>query len=799
MRSWRSRHRARAASPVLVRARARLALLTLPVGVASCLPAPRFRCEEDDQCVRTRGGATEAGRCERDHVCSFPDPSCPAPGRRYAGLDGGQGLAGRCVPLFCPGDPVTQIALGAAHSCLVRASGAVECWGGNAWGQLGDGTTTPHAAPARVVGLPGGAALVAVGGAHTCARRLQGDVWCWGRNDEGQLGDGALVDRPSPAPTRLSEPIEDLVAGRASTCALSAQGRVWCWGANGEGQLARPAGSAVSGATPQAVAAASGAEGLALSSDHACALMPGGRALCWGGNAFGQAGPGPSVQRVPTFVPELVGAQALALGRFHSCALRATGAVACWGAGGSGQLGGEPAFRARPADVPGLAGVVELVAGGSHGCARRADGAVLCWGAGGAGQLGDGSLASRGEPAVVPGVDDARALAAGDRHTCALRADGTLWCWGDDRDGQLGSGREILRPAVGPAVAALSDVRALAAGAQHTCALDAAGAVACWGAGSAGQLGDGRGMDAATPARPVLPAGAVVALHAGGHASCARTADASVWCWGRDAGQIAGAVPDALAARVEPELSGARALALGETLRCHVPAGTARARCTSRGQAQELSAPDDVVELAAGSAFACARTGAGEIWCWGENRDGQLGAGDLDARAGAVRVPLPAPAAAIVAGDAHACARVLGDGLQCWGRGVEGQLGTGSAASAPAPRPVALDVVAVAAGARHTCLVRRDGGVQCAGSNASGQLGDGGTQGAVSFRVVSGLRARVERPPSGPAPLVAGAAHTCALRTDRTVVCWGAGALGQLGGGGESFARRPRAVLLGCR
>ena len=144
-----------------------------------------------------------------------------------------------------------------------------------------------------------------------------------------------------------------------------------------------------------------------------------------------------------------VSATAVAAGGAHSCALVTGGKVMCWGRGQGGE--GQVATAGKtdalvPAQVADIEGALAIVAGAAHTCAIAADRSALCWGANEHGQLGNGGTADSGTPVQVAGLTDVRALAAGGAHTCALRGDGTLSCWGDDGSGQLGDGALLIAP-----------------------------------------------------------------------------------------------------------------------------------------------------------------------------------------------------------------------------------------------------------------------------------------------------------------------------------------------------------------
>ena len=180
-------------------------------------------------------------------------------------------------------------------------------------------------------------------------------------------------------------------------------------------------------------------------------------------------------------------------GSEHTCAVVVAGGVKCWGANSSGQLGdGTNLNRNTPVNVSGLSGgVTAITAGSEHTCAVVA-GRVKCWGTNASGQLGDGTNFDRNTPVNISGPSGGvTAITAGSEHTCALTTDGAIWCWGANFSGQLGDGTNVNRNTPVNVSGLSEGVAAIAAGAEHTCALTTGGAIWCWGANFSGQLGIG--------------------------------------------------------------------------------------------------------------------------------------------------------------------------------------------------------------------------------------------------------------------------------------------------------------------
>jgi cysteine-rich repeat protein len=339
-------------------------------------------------------------------------------------------LAGDAEPVDLAGEPVVRVVAGTSHTCALLVGGGVRCWGGNASGQLGLGSTDPIPCEANVPAFLPDVALwnggqrtvgLAAGFRHTCALSELGEVLCWGDNGVGQLGQGDIdpigddewpVDAP---PVDVGGPAVAIAAAGQNTCALRDDGAVRCWGRNLSGSLGYgdawldPIGDdepvSAAGDVPLAPA-----EAIALGPYHTCALLPGGAVSCWGRNNEGALGLASDADYVAT--PQVVpigGVAALGLGASLTCALGVQGDVRCWGAGAEGQLAsGTQSAQYDAAAAPPVAFEPPLVAdrlavGNGHVCARLEDLALRCWGLGDDGQLGYGTPANLGDdPFEVP-------------------------------------------------------------------------------------------------------------------------------------------------------------------------------------------------------------------------------------------------------------------------------------------------------------------------------------------------------------------------------------------------------------
>ncbi len=342
--------------------------------------------------------------------------------------------------------------------------------------QLGDGRL--YAPNISVPGLAG-ATQIAMGKSHVCALISDGTVKCWGVNTSGQLGDGTLVTRSTPAAVSGLTGVAEISAGEASTCARLTSGTVKCWGYNLDGELGD--GTTTQRTTPVPVSGLSGVASISQSDGIACARLTAGTVKCWGKGASG-VGDGTYLQRnTPVFVTGLSGVAAISTGVYYSCAQLTDGTAKCWGGNSGGQLGdGTTTTRLTPVAVSNLSGVAEIYAGAGSTCARLTSGMAKCWG----GNTGNGTTTPALTPVSVQNLSGVARIAPG-ATTCATLTDGTLTCWGGNTDGQLGSGDTTARYAPGTVVG-ISGVAQVAFGRARVCARLTDGTVKCWGAGEPG-------------------------------------------------------------------------------------------------------------------------------------------------------------------------------------------------------------------------------------------------------------------------------------------------------------------------
>jgi alpha-tubulin suppressor-like RCC1 family protein len=339
---------------------------------------------------------------------------------------------------------VGRIELGEHHSCVILSSGAVRCWGSNAYGQLGNGTTADHSTtPVAVSGLST-VDSIALGAWHSCAfitpTSSNPAIYCWGANDFGQIGNGSSTSASSRTPARVSSSTGGytMVATGADHACTVASNVLWCWGRNDTGQLGT---GATGNSTTPVMGMASDVASIAAGKQHTCVLRTNGGVKCWGANGRGQLGNGgtsPGNILTPIDVIGLTsGVNSIAAGTNLTCALTSSKSVKCWGLGSG-----------TPQTVI-SSGVSAIAVGSRHLCVLLTTGGVKCSGANTDGQLGNGTVSGTGSITSMVNVSGLASgvvrIAAGGDHTCAWLASNQITCWGDNAYGQLGNGTVIDR------------------------------------------------------------------------------------------------------------------------------------------------------------------------------------------------------------------------------------------------------------------------------------------------------------------------------------------------------------------
>jgi alpha-tubulin suppressor-like RCC1 family protein len=440
---------------------------------------------------------------------------------------------------------VKQLSVGGRHSCVIASDDNAYCWGDNGLGQVGnnkegEGEDTPVAV--NVLGVLSGKTIkqISAGYNHTCAIASDDQVYCWGMNSSGQLGNGEnRLSQTVPVAVDtsgvlLGKTIKQVSTGYGHTCAIASDNKAYCWGNGGVGALGNDNdddGVIHSSNVPVAVYASGVLSGKTIKQIsagyyHSCVIASDDKAYCWGDDTLGQLGDGSNTEEWTTCTSSYFNLETKYLCSTIPVAVNASGAL-------SGKT------------------VKYISTGDNLTCAIASDDKAYCWGSDQYGQLGNGpdatnmttctsvsdvviSCALSPVTVNVSGVlsgKTVKQISAGDNHVCVVASDNGAYCWGRNDDGQLGNNSLVdsVIPATVNASGVLSGKTIKQIGASRyirehssSCVLASDNKVYCWGSNSNSQLAVATPSSSSVPVGPAsFPRPFFVTLDIGGaSASC---------------------------------------------------------------------------------------------------------------------------------------------------------------------------------------------------------------------------------------------------------------------------------------
>ncbi len=339
----------------------------------------------------------------------------------------------------------TRITAGYKMTCGIRTSAELYCWGDNEHGQVGDGTSENRDAPTAIgMNLEWNSVYSMVD--HSCGILTNKIGVCWGNNEHGQVGDGTSVNRNAPTAIIAQNVLTKVDGGFQHSCAITISKEIKCWGRNQFGQLG--SGDDVNQLAPIGINAQQAWMDITAGSYHTCGTTISNQAYCWGLNQFGQLGNGTTTNRnSPGQVSEGILWISINAGLYHTCGINQSGEAFCWGLNDKNQLGStrNQSQWPYPDKVKTENQWISISAGRSHSCGLTDTGEALCWGGNQYGQLGDSTQIDRALPISVHGNHTWKNVEAGIRHTCGVTTTGMGYCWGNNLDGQLGTYTDLIQ------------------------------------------------------------------------------------------------------------------------------------------------------------------------------------------------------------------------------------------------------------------------------------------------------------------------------------------------------------------
>lgn len=428
-----------------------------------------------------------------------------------------------------------DISAGTSHTCAVSTGGDVWCWGEGELGRLGSGDEVDRLLPQRVSVSGARFRAVLAGWESTCAIDVSGATWCWGTEQNGALGNGRSWIYSTPQRVGNLDAVVQVDAFARRVCALREGGEAWCWGSHAASSAESARWYEASSAVPVRVAGTTSFTKIATGAEHSCGLDASGGAWCWGQGGNGRLGNGATAgSETPVRVSGNRRFSTLSAGHAHTCGLEAD-KLWCWGMGANGRLGnGGTADAAEPVEIrlPNGAPIGAVAAGSISTCVLDRDGVAYCWGGDG---IGAGTTYSSTTPQRVQTTELFRSIANGTSLACGITLNGSTLCWGDNDGGRRGfPAGQIPDPGNVPATlqTTMRFDELSTGGLYHMCG-KAANNFACWGTANYGEFGDG-----ATAIRKDIPVLVVPALSfiqrftTGFNLTCGIDGERRVRCWG---------------------------------------------------------------------------------------------------------------------------------------------------------------------------------------------------------------------------------------------------------------------------
>jgi alpha-tubulin suppressor-like RCC1 family protein len=748
-------------------------------------------------------------------------------------------------------------------TCGITTVGVLKCWGANAFNQLANGGTVDSGTPTVIDA--GTAYSMVVPGTRMCALTTTGILKCWGENTNGKVGNGVTTTVPAPVAIGAALRFATIVASDTNTCAITTSGTgsaLYCWGAGANGQVGN--GGIVDVLSTALITGGTAYASVAIGSNATCAITTVGSLLkCWGAaNAVGDGG---TTRRTsPVAIDGVTTYSMVSLASGATCGITTAGVLKCWAANTQAQLGdGTTTARLSPVVIDSGVLYSSVYIGANTVCGITTANNLKCWGYDVNGTVGvpvvnptDTYIAT---PTIVDAgvtysaVQTAGSSANGTGLTCGVTTVGKMKCWGESTIGQTGDG--IATAQLTPeTIDAGTTYKQIDSNNATTCGITSSDKLKCWGTNSAGQVGDGTVTDKKVPVAIDSATSYRAVYMSGYNSNCAITTDDVLKCWGANsAGQLGdGTKTASLVPKVVDSSTRYSQLVLASSSLCGITTagilkcwGANGSGQVGNGTTTEQLTPQVIdtgtlyQNIVMASNTVCGITTAKVLKCWGSNSSGEVGVGSTLNVLSPTVIDAGVLYKQVVTNNGTTCALTDGGAVKCWGSNIFTQVGNGlSASQYTTPQavdamtvysrvytrgfssfgittagalkawgfntsagqlgdgsltnrstPVAIDVASTYADVRaqfHTCAITTSGVLKCWGDNTFGQVGVNtvGTQ-ATPTVVDSGVAYSFVLPVSN---------SVYALTTAGVLKAWGRNSTGQLGNGGSLYPVAPRDI-----
>lgn len=658
-------------------------------------------------------------------------------------------------PAYLENKTIEAVSTGSSRSCVIASDGRGYCWGYNDSNQLATNaisTLQTVPAPLYMDGVLSGKTLKTIYGgfSHSCAIASDDKAYCWGYDYAGDLGDGGVNGEYPNFPVAVKsdgalsgKTIKTMSLGSGNTCAIASDDNVYCWGWNYAGELGNGTSDYNTHNEPIAVKTSGALSGLtvkklAMGSDHTCVVASDEKIYCWGRNYEGQLGTGTTYRKsTEPVATDMTGAlsgktiKLISSGDAETCVVTTDNGIYCWGSNGSGQLGnGGTAESSVPVSVD-MSGVLSgksfnsiYVGVSGNACVLDTLGELYCWGTNYAGQFGNGTTSDSNIPVRAANVGALNGKTIKDfsiyyTHGCAVASDDKVYCWGENDNGQIGdntNANKLSPVAVNDKLTYAGETIKDFSVASNTihedafCVLTNSQKMYCWGGNLIFPFGDDESAEDLTVPRQLIMQGSLagktvksIASKFENNLGCLIASDDNVYCWGdQQNGKLGNGLENSVV-QYNPVAVSRNTVLNGKSIK----------------------------KVTIGSEFACAMSTDGKAYCWGKNNYGQLGNGSSDATSS---IPVEVDMAGVLSGKTikdiesgkeHTCVLANDNRIYCWGRNESGQLGNGNTSNSNIPVLVntSLRFGSISTGSSFSCAVSITNKTLCWGIGKYSRLG----------------------------------------------------------------------------